>query len=47
MLVAQDRNGQVISEVADTGRIKSTEIDRVMGQFIDHNALLCSDNATN
>ncbi len=47
MLVAQDRNGQVISEVAGTGRIKSTEIDRVMGQFIDHNALLCSVNATN
>jgi hypothetical protein len=47
VLVAQDRNGQVISEVAGTGRIKSTEIDRVMGQFIDHNALLCSDNATN
>lgn len=47
VLVAQDRNGQVISEMAGTGRIKSTEIDRVLGQFIDNNALLCSDNATN
>lgn len=47
VLVAQDRNGQVISEMAGTERIKSTEIDRVLGQFIDNNALLCSDNATN
>ncbi len=35
------------SEMAGTGRIKSTEIDRVLGQYIDNNALLCSDNATN
>ncbi len=33
--------------MAGTGRIKSTEIDRVLGQFIENNALLCSDNATN
>lgn len=42
VLVAQDRNRQMISEIAGTGRIKSTEIDRVLGQYIDNNALLFS-----
>lgn len=47
VLVAQDRNGQVISQMAGKGRIKSTDIDKVLGSFIDTSALLCSDTATN
>ncbi|MDU3869237.1 MAG: IS1595 family transposase [Bacillus paranthracis] len=47
VLVAQDRNGQVISQTAGKGRIKSTDIDKVLGSFIDTSALLCSDTATN
>lgn len=47
VLVAQDRNGQVISQMAGKGRIKSTDIDKVLGAFIDTSALLCSDAATN
>lgn len=47
VLVAQDRNGQVISQMAGKGRIKSTDIDKVLGDYIDTSALLCSDTATN
>jgi transposase-like protein len=47
VLVAQDRNGQVISQMAGKGRIKSADIDRVLGAFIDQSSLLCSDTATN
>lgn len=47
VLVAQDRNGQVISQMAGKGRIKSTDIDRVLGTFIEPSSLLCSDTATN
>lgn len=47
-MVAQDRNGQVISQMAGKGRIKSTTyIDKVLGSYIDTSALLCSDTATN
>jgi transposase-like protein len=47
VVVAQDRNGQVISQMAGKGRIKSTDIDKVLGGFLDTSALLCSDTATN
>lgn len=47
VVVAQDRNGQVISQMAGKGRIKSTDIDKVLGNYIDTSALLCSDTATN
>jgi transposase-like protein len=35
VLVALDRNGEVISQMAGKGRIKSTDIDRVLGAYID------------
>lgn len=47
VLVAQDRNGQVISQIAGKGRIKSSDIDRVLGAYIAPSSLLCSDTATN
>ncbi|GKU82843.1 hypothetical protein NCCP28_22390 [Niallia sp. NCCP-28] len=47
VIVAQDGNGQVISQIAGKDRIKSTDIDNVLGAFIDTSALLCSDTATN
>ncbi|MGW9103409.1 IS1595 family transposase [Priestia megaterium] len=47
VVVAQDRNGQVISQMAGKGRIKSTDIENVLGAYIDTSALLCSDTATN
>lgn len=33
--------------MAGKGCIKSTDIDKVLGSFIDTSALLCSDTATN
>ncbi len=47
VVVAHDRNGQVISQVAGLGKIKSTDIDKVLGAHVDTSALLCSDTATN
>lgn len=47
LVFAQDRNGQVISQIAGKGRIKSTDIRNVLGAYIDTSALLCSDTATN
>jgi hypothetical protein len=47
VVVAQDRNGQVISQMAGKGRVKSTDIEQVLGNYIDTSALLCSDTATN
>lgn len=47
VLVAQDRNGQVISQMAGNGRIRSTDLERVLGEHIDTSVLLCSDTATN
>jgi len=38
---------KVISQMAGKGRIKSTDIDKVLGSFIDTSALLCSDTAKN
>lgn len=40
VIVAQDRNRQVISQMAGKGRIKATEIDKVLGEFLDTSALL-------
>lgn len=46
-MVAQDRNGQVISQKADNGRVRAEEIEAVIGEFIDLSSLLCTDTATN
>lgn len=47
VVVAQDHNGQVISQKAGTGRVRAEEIDAVIGDFIDLSSLLCTDTATN
>ncbi|MCU9614805.1 IS1595 family transposase [Caldibacillus lycopersici] len=47
VVVAQDRNGQVIAQKAGTGRVRAEEIDAVIGNYIDPSSLLCTDTATN
>lgn len=47
VVVAQDRNGQVIAQKAGTGRVRAEEIDAVIGCYIDPSSLLCTDTATN
>ncbi|MCD8508869.1 MAG: IS1595 family transposase [Bacillus sp. (in: Bacteria)] len=47
VVVAQDRNGQVIAQKAGTGRVRAEEIDAVIGDYIDPSSLLCTDTATN
>ena len=47
MVVAQDRNGNLIARKAGTGRVKAEEIDNVIGKYIHPSALLCTDTATN
>lgn len=47
VLVAHDRNGQILSEVAGKGRITALEIDAVLGDYLDKSSLLCTDTATN
>ncbi len=47
VVVAQDRNGQVVVQKAGRGRVRAEEIDAVIGEYIDPSALLCTDTATN
>ncbi|MGG0539051.1 IS1595 family transposase [Priestia aryabhattai] len=47
VVVAQDRNSNVIARKAGTGRVKAEEIDTVIGEYIHPSALLCTDTATN
>lgn len=47
VVVAMDRNGQIISQNAGFGRITATEIDSVLGEFIVASSVLCTDEATN
>ena len=47
VVVAQDRNGNMIARKAGTGRVKAEEIDTVIGRYIHPSALLCTDTATN
>lgn len=47
VVVAQDRNGQVIAQKAGNGRVKAEEIDAVIGSYIDPSSLLCTDTGTN
>lgn len=47
VVVAQDRNGNVIARKAGTGRVRAEEIDAVIGDYIESSALLCTDTATN
>lgn len=45
VVVAQDRNINMIARKAGTGRIKAEEIDTVIGEYIHPSSLLCT--ATN
>lgn len=47
VVVAQDRNNNIIALKAGTGRVKAEEIDAVIGKYIDPSSLLCTDTATN
>jgi transposase-like protein len=47
VVVAHDRNGQILSQMAGRGRITAMEIDGVLGKHIDTTAWLCTDTATN
>jgi len=47
VVVAQDRNGNMIARKGGTGRVRAEEIDAVIGEFIHPSALLCTDTATN
>lgn len=47
VVVAHDRNGQILSQMAGKGRITAVELDKVLGSHIDTSALLCTDTATN
>lgn len=47
VVVAQDRNGNIIAKKAGTGRVKATEIDAAIGSYIPKSAVLCTDTAKN
>lgn len=47
VVVAHDRNGQILSQMAGKGRVTAVELDKVLGNHIDTSALLCTDTATN
>ncbi|MDR6999110.1 IS1595 family transposase [Neobacillus niacini] len=47
VVVAQDRNGNSIARKAGTGRVKATEIDELIGEYIPKTAVLCTDTAKN
>lgn len=47
VIVAQDRNNNIIAKMAGRGRVKAEEIDAVIGEHISPPSLLCTDTATN
>jgi transposase-like protein len=47
VLVATDRNGEIISRVAGKGRTTNEQIDDVLGHHLKNIACLCTDSATN
>lgn len=47
VVVAQDRNGNILSKVAGRGRTTADEIDLAMGNVLDNEVVLCTDSATN
>lgn len=47
VVVAHDRNGQILSQKAAKGRISAIQKDEVLGRHIETSALLCTDTATN
>lgn len=47
IVVAYDRNDNIICQMGGRGRIKAEEIDGVIGRYIAPSSLLCTDSATN
>jgi hypothetical protein len=47
VLVAMDRNGDIVSQIAGHGRITTTEVDTVLGTQLASGSLLCTDSAKN
>lgn len=47
VLVAMDRNGDIVSQNAGQGRITAVEIDAVLGTQLAPGSLLCTDSAKN
>lgn len=47
VVVAIDRNGDIVSQNARRGRITATEIDAVLGSYLAPDSLLCTDSARN
>lgn len=44
IVVAYDRNGNIICQMGGRGRIKAEEIDEVIGGYIAPSSLLCTDS---
>ncbi|MDM5239175.1 IS1595 family transposase [Bacillus cereus] len=47
VIVAKDRQGNLVSRYAGRGRITHGEIEQSLGEYIDSSALLCTDSAKN
>jgi transposase-like protein len=47
VIVAHDRNGNILSKVAGRGRITADEIDQALSGCLDSDVILCTDSATN
>jgi len=47
ILVAMDRNGNIISRKNGFGRTTAYEIESVLGDFVEPTSILCTDTATN
>lgn len=47
IVVAYDRDDNIICQTGGRGRIKAEEIDKVIGGYIAPSSLLCTDSATN
>lgn len=41
IVVAMDRSGHIISQNAGYGRVTATEIDNVLGEYVNPSSLLC------
>lgn len=47
IVVAHDRNGNIMSKLAGRGRITADEIEQTLGKCLDNEIVLCTDSATN
>jgi transposase-like protein len=47
VVVAHDRNGNILSKMAGLGRITTEDINQTLGKYLDEDVVLCTDSATN